>query len=44
MKKKFIEPEVEVIEFELQEQIARDDVIIDSNGWIIPTDPDKEWQ
>lgn len=42
MKKEFIEPKVEVIEFELQEQIAKNDIIIDSEGWVI--DPDNPWQ
>lgn len=37
MEKEFIEPEVEVVEFEVEENIA----YIDSEGWII--DPDKPW-
>ena len=37
MKKEFIEPEVEVVEFEVEENVA----YIDSEGWII--DPDKPW-
>ena len=37
MKKEFIEPEVEVVEFEVEENVA----YIDREGWII--DPDKPW-
>lgn len=40
MKKEFMEPEVEVIEFETRESLA----YTDDEGWIIPSDPDKEWQ
>ena len=40
MKKEFIEPEVEKIEFEIKQNIA----YTDQEGWIIPSDPDKEWQ
>lgn len=40
MKKEFIEPEVEVVEFEVEEIIAAS--YIDSEGWII--DKDNEWQ
>ena len=37
MEKEFIEPEVEVVEFETQEEI----VYISESGWII--DPDNPW-
>lgn len=37
MKKEFIEPEIEVVEFEVQESVA----YIDPSGWII--DPDNPW-
>ena len=38
MKKEFMEPEVEVVEFEIQENIA----YVDDEGWIIP-DGSSEW-
>ena len=37
MRKEFIEPEVEVVEFEVKEDIA----YVNESGWII--DPDEEW-
>lgn len=37
MRKEFIEPEVEVVEFEVKEEIA----YIDESDWII--DPDNPW-
>ena len=37
MKKEFIEPEVEIVAFEVEETIA----YVDESGWII--DPDEPW-
>lgn len=37
MKKEFIEPEIEVVDFEVEEKIARD-IYIDSDGYIIDTE------
>ena len=39
MKKEFMEPEVEIVEFELEEPIA--DKIVSPSGWIIDTE--NEW-
>ena len=39
MKKEFIEPEVEVVEFDVEESIAES--YVNPSGWII--DPDNPW-